>query len=156
MNTQAATQESKEFVAAKLPIDRELIKSRRLLDMIELVEVCRAPDGQRTVWQMLVDAGAEIDHIVYRDVEDDRSGVRLPALQFRINTSKMTGFLILEDDPAERAFRILAQDEKVNGSIAKTVVERVFTNTLAARLASLIDDGTRRWNEEVGRLIIKQ
>jgi hypothetical protein len=72
-----------DFKVTKLPIDRQSIKSRRLLDMIEMVEVLIAP-GDRTVWQMLVDAGADADHLAYRDPSDDTHSVFNAALQFRI------------------------------------------------------------------------
>ncbi|WP_432263134.1 hypothetical protein [Cupriavidus sp. TMH.W2] len=152
MNTDVM--EASKFVAAKLPVDRSLINSYRLLSMIELVEVLRAPDGQRTLWQLLVDAGADIDHIVYRDVADDRPGGREPALQFRVDTSKLKGFLVIEDAPVERGFRLLIQDEKA--AVLKTAVACVFLRHLPEKISSLIDDGTRRWNEAVGRLIIKE
>jgi hypothetical protein len=154
MEKQLANTQDAAFVAAKLPIDRELIKSRRLLNMIELVEVLKAPDGVRTLWQLFVDAGAEIDHIVYRDVDDDRLSSRSPALQFRVNSSKLKGFLVIEDDAEERCFRVLVQSD--DSSISKVVIERVFIRNLSAKVASLIDDGTRRWNDEVSRLIIKE
>lgn len=59
------------FDQAKLPIDRDSIRSRRLLRLIELVEVLRTPDQQRTIWQMLLDAGANPDYILMRDCDDD-------------------------------------------------------------------------------------
>ena len=65
---------AQDFKVTKLPIDRQSIKSRRLLDMIEMVEVLIAP-GERAVWQMLVDAGADTDHLAYRDPSDDTHSV---------------------------------------------------------------------------------
>jgi len=41
-----------QFISAKLPIDGESIRSRRLLDMIEQIEALRAP-GNQTVFEML-------------------------------------------------------------------------------------------------------
>lgn len=154
METQVNTAEHVAFTAAKLPIDRAVIKSRSLLHMIELVEVLRAPDGSRTLWQVFVDAGAQIDHIVYRDVDPEHEGSRAPALQFRVNTSKLKGFVVIEDNPADRCFRILVQEEGAN--ISKTVIERVFIRNLPAKIHALVDDGTRRWNDEVARLIINE
>jgi len=37
------------FDRVRIPIDRETIKSRRLLRMIELLEVLKAPDESRTL-----------------------------------------------------------------------------------------------------------
>jgi hypothetical protein len=85
------------FTKAKLPIDRESIRSRRLLDMIEQIEVLFAR-GARTIWEMLLDAGADVDHLHYRDPKDDDYSVFHAALQFHVASTKLTGFLVIEDD----------------------------------------------------------
>ncbi|WP_306290487.1 hypothetical protein [Pseudomonas taiwanensis] len=66
------------FNQSKLPIDRESIRSRRLLRLIELVEVLRVPDNDRTIWQMLLDAGANPDFILLRDCDDDSRSPAAP------------------------------------------------------------------------------
>lgn len=80
---------SDDFNQSKLPIDRESIRSRRLLRLIELVEVLRVPDNDRTIWQMLLDAGANPDFILLRDCDDESRLARRPALQVNVNTSKL-------------------------------------------------------------------
>ena len=69
-NQQTVDEPQPQFISAKLPIDRESIRSRRLLDMIEQVEALSAP-GNRTVFEMLLDAGADSDRLQYRDPKVD-------------------------------------------------------------------------------------
>lgn len=130
------------FDQAKLPIDRDSIRSRRLLRMIELVEVLRTPDNQRTMWQLLLDAGANPDFILMRDCDDDVQNGRRPAIQVRVNTSKHRGFVVLGYDADDRGFKLLLQDEGT--SIARVTVEKVNVRKLAEVLEDLVDDGTRR------------
>ncbi|MBC2692658.1 MULTISPECIES: hypothetical protein [Pseudomonas] len=130
------------FDQAKLPIDRDSIRSRRLLRMIELVEVLRTPDNQRTMWQLLLDAGANPDYILMRDCDDDVQNGRRPAIQVRVNTCKHRGFVVLGYDADDRGFKLLLQDEGT--SIARVTVEKVNVRKLAEVLEDLVDDGTRR------------
>ncbi|WP_223508979.1 MULTISPECIES: hypothetical protein [unclassified Pseudomonas] len=130
------------FDQAKLPIDRDSIRSRRLLRMIELIEVLRTPDNQRTMWQMLLDAGANPDFILMRDCDDDIQNGRRPAIQVRVNTCKHRGFVVLGYDADDRGFKLLLQDEGT--SIARVTVEKVNVRKLAEILEDLVDDGTRR------------
>ncbi|WP_116894880.1 hypothetical protein [Pseudomonas savastanoi] len=130
------------FDQAKLPIDRDSIRSRRLLRMIELVEVLRTPDNQRTMWQMLLDAGANPDFILMRDCDDDAQQGRRPAIQVRVNTRKHQGFVVLAYDADDRGFKLLLQDEGT--SIARVTVEKIHVRKLAEVLETLVDDGTRR------------
>jgi hypothetical protein len=134
------------FDQAKLPIDRDSIRSRRLLRMIELVEVLRTPDNQRTMWQMLLDAGANPDFILIRDCDDDVQNGRRPAIQVRVNTCKHRGFVVLGYDADDRGFKLLLQDEGT--SIARVTVEKVNVRKLAEVLEDLVDDGTRRLNTQ--------
>jgi len=130
------------FDQAKLPIDRDSIRSRRLLRMIELVEVLRTPDNQRSMWQLLLDAGANPDFILMRDCDDDVQNGRRPAIQVRVNTCKHRGFVVLGYDADDRGFKLLLQDEGT--SIARVTVEKVNVRKLAEVLEDLVDDGTRR------------
>lgn len=130
------------FDQAKLPIDRDSIRSRRLLRMIELVEVLRTPDNQRTMWQLLLDAGANPNFILMRDCDDDVQNGRRPAIQVRVNTCKHRGFVVLGYDADDRGFKLLLQDEGT--SIARVTVEKVNVRKLAEVLEDLVDDGTRR------------
>ena len=130
------------FDQTKLPIDRDSIRSRRLLRLIELVEVLRTPDNQRTLWQLLLDAGANPDFILMRDCDDDVQNGRRPAIQVRINTCKHRGFVVLGYDADDRGFKLQLQNEGT--SIARHTVEKVNVRKLAEVLESLVDDGTRR------------
>jgi hypothetical protein len=132
---------AQDFKVAKLPIDRQSIKSRRLLDMIEMVEVLIAP-GERAVWQMLVDAGADADHLAYRDPSDDTHSVFNAALQFSICWEKLRGFLIVEDDRLERCYRLFVQHEDHLGR--EVIQKRVRMSNFASSIFDLVDDGARR------------
>jgi hypothetical protein len=139
-----------DFKVEKLPIDRASIKSRRLLDMIEMIEVLVAP-GERTVWQMLVDAGADDDHLAYRDPSDDTYSVFNAALQFRINSEKCRGFLIVQDDPVERCYRLFVQHE---GHLDREAIPKcVRMKDFATSIFNLVDDGVRRSENLVDSLI---
>ncbi|AGZ38211.1 MAG: hypothetical protein ACOKSU_21370 [Pseudomonas sp.] len=100
---------SDDFNQSKLPIDRESIRSRRLLRLIELVEVLRVPDNDRTIWQMLLDAGANPDFILLRDCDDESRLARRPALQVNVNTSKLHGFLVITHNSDDTGYKILLQ-----------------------------------------------
>jgi hypothetical protein len=138
------------FEVAKLPIDRESIKSRRLLDMIEMIEVLVVP-GERTVWQVLVDAGADPDHLAYRDPSDDAHSVFNAALQFRICSEKLRGFLIVEDDPVERCYRLFVQHE--DHFDREAIPKRVRMWDFATSIFTLVDDGVRRSENLANKLI---
>jgi hypothetical protein len=137
----AAIAAQQMFTKAKLPIDREKIQSRRLLDMIEQIEVLPAR-GARTIWELLLDAGADVDHLHYRDPTDDDCGVFHAALQFRISSAKLTGFLVIEDDPDKRCYRLLVQKD---GRVGFEVIpKRIYLKTLADEIYDLVDDGQSR------------
>jgi hypothetical protein len=139
-----------DFEVTKLPIDRQSIKSRRLLDMIEMVEVLVAP-GERTVWQMLVDAGADADHLTYRDPSDDTYTAFNAALQFRICSEKLRGFLIVEDDRLERCYRLFVQH--ADHLDREVIQKRIRMSNLASSIFDLVDDGARRSENLVHGLI---
>ena len=132
---------AQDFKVTKLPIDRQSIKSRRLLDMIEMVEVLIAP-GERAVWQMLVDAGADADHLAYRDSSDDTHSVFNAALQFRICSEKLRGFLIVEDDRLERCYRLFVQHE--DHLDREVIQKRVRMSNFSSSIFDLVDGGARR------------
>lgn len=138
------------FDQSKLPIDRDSIRSRRLLRMIELIEVLRTPDNERTLWQMLLDSGANPDFILLRDCDDDVQLGRRPAIQVRVNTEKHNGFVVFTHDADDRGYKLLLQDEGT--SIARVTVEKVVVRKMAEVLADLIDDGTRRVTSRVPAL----
>jgi hypothetical protein len=148
--THTAGEDLGPFVLAKLPIDRDAIGSRRLLDMIEQVELLPAP-GNRTIWQMLLDAGADPDHLRYRDPKDDQYSVFPAALQFRIVTAKFNGFLVVEDDPENRCYRLRLQHD--DGIRAYNVPKQLYLKNLANEIFLLVDDGVLRSHGAVSNLI---
>lgn len=130
-----------QFTLVRPPIDRASLSSRRLLDMIEQIEILPAP-GNRTIWEMLLDAGAEADLLQYRDPKDDRFSVFHAALQFRISTAKHKGFLVLEDDPENRCYRIRLQRNE--GIAMEFHPKHIFLKNLASEIYQLVDDGIAR------------
>ena len=147
MHTQTATVPHQHdsldgFNVTKLPIDRESIRSRRLLRMIELIEVLRTPDNDRTIWQMLLDAGANPDFILLRDCDDETRHGRRPAIQLNVNTAKLQGFLLLTHNSDDTGYKILLQAQ--GASIPHVTEENVVVRKLAAVLFDLVDDGTKR------------
>ncbi|WP_019334764.1 hypothetical protein [Pseudomonas syringae] len=130
------------FDRVRIPIDRETIKSRRLLRMIELLEVLKAPDESRTLWQLLLDAGADSNFVLLRDCDDDEQLGRRPALQVQIETTKHKGFLIITHDSDDRGFRVLLQD--AGTSVTRVTMDKVFVRMLGQVLFDLVDDGQHR------------
>ncbi|WP_306290486.1 hypothetical protein [Pseudomonas taiwanensis] len=59
-----------------------------------------------------------------------------------MNTSKLHGFLVITHNSDDTGFKILLQDK--GHSVAVKTVNDVVVRKLAATLADLIDDGTRR------------
>jgi len=147
MHTQTATASAQHdsldgFNVSKLPIDRDSIRSRRLLRMIELIEVLRTPDNERTIWQMLLDAGANPDFILLRDCDDEARHGRRPAMQLNVNTGKLQGFVLITHNADDTGYKILLQSQ--GASIPHVTEENVVVRRLAAVLFDLIDDGTKR------------
>lgn len=145
-----ANKDANQFTVSKLPIDRETIASRRLLEMIEQVELLPAP-GKRTIWEMLLDAGADAGYLRYRDPKDDCFSVFPAALQFRITTAKLNGFLIIEDDPENRCFRLHLQHEEGIGM--HTIPKQLYLRNLASEIYRLVDDGVARSHSSACKLI---
>jgi hypothetical protein len=109
--------------------------------MIEQIEVLPAR-GARTIWELLLDAGADVDHLHYRDPKDDDHSVFHAALQFRIASAKLAGFLVIEDDPDNRCYRLLVQK---GGETGFTVIpKQIRLKTLADEIYELVDDGKSR------------
>ncbi|AJZ56413.1 hypothetical protein [Paraburkholderia fungorum] len=146
-----ANNHTDQFTVAKLPIDRESISSRRLLEMMEQVELLPAP-GNRTIWEMLLDAGADAGHLRYRDPKDDCFSVFPAALQFRITTAKLNGFLIIEDDPENRCYRLHLQHEEGIGM--HTIPKQFYLKSLASEIYRLVDDGVSRSHGSACELIV--
>ncbi|MDT8840288.1 hypothetical protein ParKJ_22955 [Paraburkholderia fungorum] len=151
MPSYSANNDVDQFTVAKLPIDRESIASRRLLEMIEQVELLPAP-GNRTIWEMLLDAGADAGHLRYRDPKDDCFTVFPAALQFRIATAKLDGFLIIEDDPENRCYRLRLQHEEGIGM--HTIPKQLYLKNLASEIYRLVDDGVSRSHGSACKLIV--
>ena len=67
---------------------------------------------------------------------------RRPALQVKVNTSKLHGFLVITHNSDDTGYKILLQDK--GHSVPVKTVDNVIVRKLAATLVELIDDGTKR------------
>ncbi|CAB3754491.1 hypothetical protein [Paraburkholderia humisilvae] len=134
-----------EFADLRLPISRDDVKSKRLVGMIELLESHDAPGGS-TVWSAMVKAGVHPNSVVYRDVDDDFATFNA-ALEFRIRSEHVDGFIRIEDDPIGKCYAICVQHE---GQIEREVVRSYLRDRNFAKvLLSVILIGTLRDDQPV-------
>ncbi|WP_413460556.1 hypothetical protein [Herbaspirillum huttiense] len=138
------------FVRARVPVDRALIKSKKLVQLIEGIEGLKVSDG-RSIWELLVDAGADSETLLYRDKDDDND-TRQAALQFRVNIPNVDGFLVIEESPTEQSFVLLFQNVNSNRSVQ---VGRALLSTLGQQLENLVLHDQRRCTPETVRTIIR-
>ncbi|TAM96240.1 MAG: hypothetical protein EPN45_21270 [Rhizobiaceae bacterium] len=128
-----------------LPINRDDIASKRLTGIIDHLEAHDAP-GSCTVWSAMVKAGVQAHSVVYRDVDDDFAMFNA-ALEFRIRSEKIDGFMRIEDDPTERCYTITVQH---NGQIERDVIRSYIRDRNFAKvLLGVIELGTLRADQPV-------
>ncbi|MBB4517380.1 hypothetical protein [Paraburkholderia fungorum] len=128
-----------------LPINRDDIASKRLAGIIDHLEAHDAP-GSCTVWSAMVKAGVQAHSVVYRDVDDDFAMFNA-ALEFRIRSEKIDGFMRIEDDPTERCYTITVQH---NGQIERDVIRSYIRDRNFAKvLLGVIELGTLRADQPV-------
>lgn len=134
-----------EFADLCVPINRDGIASKRLIGIIDHLEAHDAP-GSCTVWSAMVKAGVQAHSVVYRDVDDDFAMFNA-ALEFRIRSEKIDGFMRIEDDPAARCYTITVQH---NGQIGRDVIRSYIRDRNFAKvLLSVIELGTLRAEQPV-------
>lgn len=106
-------------------------------DMAEQLENLPAPDGQRTIANMLVDAKAHAIAVV--DPEDEKLFETPPEISFAVMTQKFAGRVAIVYDRGDDLYVV----ELRQGGTVVMRIEEVDFMQLAAVLADLIDDG--RW-----------
>jgi hypothetical protein len=126
---------------SRLPIDKDGLNSDYLRDMITQIEELRAPDGVRTIAQMLIDAGATSADLGCKDPMDDEVIAMPPTLRFRVDTAKHQGYIDVIYDRGLDYYR-LRLIEAGSLEIVRTV-EEVSFDEMGGLIADLIDDG--RW-----------
>jgi hypothetical protein len=134
-----------EFADLRLPVNRDDIASKRLHGIIDLLEAHDAP-GACTVWSAMVKAGVQPGSLIVRDVDDDFA-MFSAALEFRIRSEKIVGFMRIEDDPERRCYAISVQHE---GQLGRDVVRSYIRDRNFAKvLLSVIEVGTLSENRPV-------
>lgn len=123
-----------------IPIDKDSLKSPFLRDMITQLEELPSPDGVRTIAQMLIDAGAGTEPVIYKDPEDDEVISKPPTVEFRIASQKWNGFLQVIYDRAMDYYRI--QLIELQKAQVEVDIKDVDFTSLGEVIATLVDDGT--------------
>lgn len=125
-----------------IPIDKTSLKSSYLRDMITQLEELPAPDGTRTVAQLLIDAGAGTEPICYDDPEDGDVISKPPTVEFRISSQKWNGYLSLIYSRSMDLYRIQLT-EPTKAKVEVDIQDVDFTS-LGEVIATLVDDGNWR------------
>jgi hypothetical protein len=124
-----------------LPLDKGAITSQYLLDMIDLLERGKT-SSYRTIAQVLIDAGATLEPLQVNDDPDPENIIKSPpAITFRIQCAKLSGYLSVFYDRALDYYGINVMDGC--GTIVDTISDIDFTS-MAAVIQKLVDDGTWR------------
>ncbi|MBU2764880.1 hypothetical protein HAP94_01400 [Acidithiobacillus ferrivorans] len=124
-----------------LPLDRGTITSQYLLDMIDLLERGKT-SSYRTIAQVLIDAGATLEPLQVNDDPDPENIIKSPpAITFRIQCAKLSGYLNIFYDRAMDYYGIHVLDSC--STIVDTISDIDFTS-MAEVIENLVDDGTWR------------
>lgn len=127
---------------SRLPVEHSIIKSSYLRAMVTQVEESQAPDGIRSLAQVLIDSGALKGHVSYIDPLDSECAEKPPTLQFRIDSKKFNGWLNVIYQRANDCYKL--QLIKLETHAVAIEVNNVLFTTLAAQVVDLVDDGS--WN----------
>lgn len=127
------------FGAIALELPLPVPRCPFLCDMKKQLETLRAPDGHRTLANMLVDAAATDFACV--DPEDRELVSTPPELSCAVTTHKFRGRLAIVYDAAGDLYRVELRD----GLQCVRRVDEVDFTSLGATLDKLIDDGS--WRE---------
>lgn len=127
---------------SKLPIEKDNIRSAYLRDMIEQVEKLPSRDGIRTLGQVLIDAGAYEEPVLFTDPSDADLFKTPPMLQFRINTEKHKGLLNITYDRGIDYYVVQLTDDSGNNILKE--VKNVCWEDLPSLIVNLVDDGKWR------------
>jgi hypothetical protein len=126
-----------------LPIDKQAIICKELVDTIEVIENERA-DEIRTIAQVLIDAGALKEPVFFQDVTAAEEIIaKPPTVRFRVATTKFDGYLSIVYDRAMDSFRILLQDRDLKKWLEERNQFITITgpSALGQKIIELVDDG---------------
>jgi hypothetical protein len=128
----------------RLPIDASKLACPELRDMIDVLERERV-DGQRTVVQMLLDAGASSAPIFVQDPSPQDIVDRPPMLRFRVDTAKHRGYIAVRYIRVGDYFEVAVLDnELLDLSSATCFVVVKGLSDIGGVLLEAIDDGSWR------------
>ena len=125
-----------------VPIDKTLLKSQYLRDMITQLEEHPAPDGIRTIAQLIIDAGAGSEQIGFEDPEDCDVISNPPSVEFRISSQKWSGYLKIIYDRVMDFYRVQLTD--TTKAKVEVDIQDVDFTSLGEVIANLVDDGNWR------------
>lgn len=124
-----------------IPLDKQTLKSTHLKAMIQQVEELPAPDGVRTIAQMLIDSGASSEPVYFEDPLDADCIEPPPTLEFRVTSEKWNGYLQVIYERAMDYYRVqLTEPSKAE---VVTEIKDVDFTSLGEVIANLVDDD--RW-----------
>lgn len=124
-----------------LPLDKSTITSQYMLDMIDLLERGKS-NSYRTIAQVLIDAGATLEPLQVNDDPDPENIIKNPpAITFRIQSAKLSGYLRVFYDRSMDYYGIHVLDGC--GVIVDTVSDIDFTS-MSGVIQDLVDDETWR------------
>lgn len=124
-----------------LPVEKSTLSSQYLLDMIDLLERGKT-SSYRTIAQVLIDAGATLEPLQVNDDPDPENIIKNPpAITFRIQSAKLSGYLRVFYDRSMDYYGIHVLDGC--GVIVDTVSDIDFTS-MAGVIQDLVDDETWR------------
>ncbi|WP_432263413.1 hypothetical protein [Cupriavidus sp. TMH.W2] len=127
---------------SELPVDKNSISSPLLKEMIEQVEARLAPDGMRTLAQVLIDAGAANRPVGLRDPSEVDEIAAPPTLQFHIDNTRFKGMLNIVFHRVDDCFRVQLAEYGSWAVVKET--NHVPFSALAEVLTDLVDDGKWR------------
>lgn len=126
---------------SRLPVDKQSLKSSYLKDLIDQIEELPAPDGVRTIVQMLIDANAGSEAVLFDDPLDEDSANTPPTLTFRVSSEKVDGYLRISYSRVLDLYRLDLTD--VAKATLLMEVDNVDFTALGTEIAALVDDN--RW-----------
>ena len=113
-----------------LPVDKSTLSSQYLLDMIDLLERGKT-SSYRTIAQVLIDAGATLEPLQVNDDPDPENIIKNPpAITFRIQCAKLSGYLNIFYDRSMDYYGIHVMD--TCGTIVDTIRDIDFTSMAEA------------------------
>lgn len=122
-----------------LPVEKSTLSSQYLLDMIDLLERGKT-SSYRTIAQVLIDAGGTLEPLQVNDDPDPENIIKNPpAITFRIQCPKLSGYLSIFYDRSMDYYGIHVMD--TCGTVVDTISDIDFSS-MAEVIQNLVVDET--------------